>query len=90
MEYEFCIRLHEKLKAKLRGKVFCRVINDILNIVIENGDTKFEVHIDDFARKVCFGMTTDAVSREVEKKYRKFLLNRMERYYFRQEEEAQF
>lgn len=89
MEYEFSIRLHEKLKAKLRGKVFCRVVDDILNIVILNGDTKFELRIDDFARKVCFGMTTDAVSREVEKKYRKFLTNRMERYYFK-EEEAQF
>ena len=90
MEYECCIRLHEKLKSKLRGRVFCRVIDNILNIVIENGGTKFEIRIDDFARKVCFGMTTDAVSREVEKKYRRFLLNRMERYYFRQEEEAQF
>lgn len=90
MEYEFCIRLHEKLKAKLRGRVFCKVINDILNIVVENGDTKFEMAVDDFARKVCFGMTSDSVTYEVLKKYRKFLINRMERYYFRQEEEAQF
>ena len=87
MEYDFCVILHKKLKDKIKGKIFCKVIDDELKIRIDMDDLWFETSYEDFARRIIYGLTTDYIVYEVEKKYRKFLLNRMERYYFKEDEE---
>ena len=88
MEREFCSILHQKLKGRIKGKIFCKVVNDELKVRIDMDDLWFETIYDDFAKSVIFGLTSDYVAYEVEKKYRKFLMNRMERYYFKEEEEV--
>lgn len=87
MEYEFCLVLHKKLKEKIKGKIFTKVFDDKLIIRIDMDDQWFETSYEDFTRRVIFGLSTDYVVYEVVNKYRKFLINRMERYYFKQEEE---
>lgn len=87
MEYDFCIALHKKLKEKIKGKIFTRVFDDKLVIRIDMDDLWFETSYEDFARRVIFGLTTDYIVYEVLEKYRRFLLHRMERYYFVQEQE---
>ena len=89
MEYDFCVILHKKLKDKIKGKIFCKVIDDELKIRIDMDDLWFEISYGDFARRVIYGLTSDYIVYEVEKKYRKFLLNRMERYYFKEEDEEE-
>lgn len=87
MEYDFCIILHEKLKDKIRGRVFTKVIDDVLLVRIDMDDLWFELTYQDFVNSVMLGyLTSDKVVDEVCKKYRKFLWNKMENYYFKKEE----
>lgn len=87
MEYYFCSILHEKLKEKIRGNIFTKVIDDVLLVRIDMDDLRFEITYQDFVNNVMLGyLTSDKVVDEVCKKYRKFLWNRMEKYYFKKEE----
>lgn len=83
LDYIFSVELHKKLKEKIRGRVFCKVENDVLHIRIDMDDLWFETEYDDLAKRVCFGLTTDYIAYEVCQKYEKFLINRTKKYYFK-------
>ena len=42
-----------------------------------------ETSYDNFATRVCYGLSTDYILYEVTKKYEKFLMNRVRKYYFK-------
>lgn len=89
MEYEFSLELHKKLKEKIKGKIFSKVENDTLSIRIDMDDLWFKMRYTDFSERVLMGsLSTDMDVNEVCDKYRKFLINRMEEYYFKENTEA--
>ena len=79
----FSRELHKKLKERIKGKVFCKVIEDTLYVSIYMDDLYFETSFDNFATRVCYGLSTDYVLYEVIQKYEKFLMNRVRKYYFK-------
>lgn len=51
-EYLFSNTLHEKLKEKIKGKIFCKVIDDILIVDIDTRENiDFGYTVSDFAEK---------------------------------------
>lgn len=79
----FSRELHKKLKERIKGKVFCKVFDDELYIRIDMDDLYFETSYDNFATRVCYGLSTDYVLYEVIEKYERFLINRVRKYYFK-------
>lgn len=75
-EYEFVTALRSKLKEKLLGKIFCKVINNELYVEINNFGLEFKMHIDDFANKVLNGYSTDYAMYEIITTYKKFVLHK--------------
>lgn len=71
------------LTAEVKGKVNANVKDDELLIRIEFDGTWFEYKIKDFTKRAIYGMTAQAVTYEVVGKYRKFLINRMNKKYFK-------
>lgn len=79
MEYEYLFTktLHEGLKERIKGRIFCKVINDILVIDI---DTKEGINygstIGNFAEKLQRGeLTQEKLVDEVVKEYKKKVLS---------------
>ena len=80
MEYEYLFTksLFEYLKPKVKGKVFCKVINDIL---IVNIDTKegidYGYTLENFAEKLKLeGLASDSLGYEIVNLYRKEVIKR--------------
>ena len=89
INYEFSLELHKKLKEKIKGKIFSKVENDALSIRIDIDDLWFKMRYTDFSERVMLGsLSTDMVVNEVCDKYRKFLINYMEEYYFKENTEV--
>ena len=76
-------KLHEKLKERIKGKIFCKVIEDTLYVRIYMDDLYFETSFDNFTLRVFYGLSTDYVLCEVLRKYEKFLMNRVRKHYFK-------
>lgn len=80
MDYEqlFAMNLHQKLRERVKGKVFCEVTqNNLLVVEIKSrGDWKFSMEFDNFSDRFLNGFTTDYAMCDVLSKYRKFITNR--------------
>lgn len=83
LEIVFSKNVQALLSAEVKGKVNVNVKDDELLIRIEFDGTWFEYKIKDFTRRAIYGMTAQAVTYEVVGKYRKFLINRMSKKYFK-------
>ena len=83
LEVIFSRELHKKLNEKIKGKVFCKVFDDELYIRIDMDDLYFETSYDNFATRVCYGLSTDYILYEVIQKYEKFLMNLVRKCYFK-------
>ena len=79
----FSRELHKKLKERIKGKIFCEVIEDTLYVRIYMDNLYFETSFDNFTLRVFYGLSTDYVLNEVIEKYEKFLMNRVRKYYFK-------
>lgn len=79
MEYEYLFTktLHEKLKERIKGKVFCKVIDDTLVIDIETREgINYGLLISNFVERIQIGeMTHDGVIEKVIKEYKKKVLS---------------
>lgn len=79
MEYEYLFtkNLHESLKGKIKGKIFCKVIDDILIIDISTKeDIDYGCTIQDFAEKMRTGeITHEIIVEQVVKEYKRKVLN---------------
>lgn len=75
--YVFRRTLHEKLKTKIFGKVFLRVVNgDELFINISRRDgTNFRMFIPSLSDRIVSGYSTDDAMYEILKEYRKYVLH---------------
>ena len=76
-------KLHKKLKERIKGKIFCKVIEDTLYVRIYMDDLYFETSFGNFTLRVFYGLSTDYVLYEVIRKYEKFLMNRVRKHYFK-------
>lgn len=79
MEYEYLFAkgLFDIFKTKVKGKVFCRVIDDILvvNITTQEGIDYGKCY-SDFARKLQLDqISKDGIANEVTHEYKKLVLN---------------
>lgn len=82
-EYVFCLALHEKLKERVRGKVYTTIKDDALIVEIHMGRTNFIKTFDNFTDKLHFGLATDDIVSAIVPAYKKFLVNDLEQRYFR-------
>lgn len=85
LEYLYTTNLHKRLKARIRGKVFTKIENDELKIRIDSFDYWFEMVISDISKRIIYGIGTDEICEEVCAKFKKYLLNRMEQKYFKED-----
>lgn len=80
MDYEqvFAMTLHQKLKEKVNGSVYCIVNQDnILIVEIKSrGDWTFNMQFDNFAERFLNGFSTEYAMFEILNKYKKFIINR--------------
>lgn len=80
----FAMNLQQKLKTKIIGKIFVKVIqDDKLYVQIERdaGQT-FKLFLDNFSERILNGWSTDYAVYEVMSEYRKFVIGIMEERYF--------
>ena len=74
LKYLHASTLQQKLKEVVYGKVFVKVIDDVLVIRIEcYHDINFKTTIENFSDKVLNGYATDQACCEVSKQYRTFI-----------------
>ena len=76
-------KLHKKLKERIKGKIFCKVIEDTLYVRIYMDNLYFETSFDNFTLRVFYGLSTDYVLNEVIQKYEKFLMSLVKDHYFK-------
>ena len=76
-------KLHKKLKERIKGKIFCEVIEDTLYVRIYMDNLYFETSFDNFTLRVFYGLSTDYVLNEVLRKYEKFLMDLVREHYFK-------
>lgn len=76
MEYEldFCVALHEKLKEKIRGKIFTTIDNDVLRVEVYMRNQNWAIAWGDISEKILSGLSTDVVSRVVVKQYKNYIM----------------
>lgn len=74
--YVFRRNLYEKLKSKIFGKIFCRVVNeDELFIHISRNDgTNFRMFIPNLSSRIWSGYSTDDAMYEVLTEYKKHVM----------------
>lgn len=77
-EYLFATTLHEKLKEKIIGRIFCKVntMDQLYVTITTYGDVKYETSVEDFSKKVLNGWTTDYAAYEITEQYRKSINKR--------------
>ena len=79
--------IHSMLKEKVKGKITTNIYNGTLIITIQMDELIFKNSFENFCDRICFvELSLKDVVDETIGKYRKFLLNRLERYYFKKEE----
>ena len=75
--------LHKKLKGRIKGKIFCEVIEDTLYVRIYMDNLYFKTSFDNFSLRVFYGLSIDYVLYEVIEKYEKFLMDLVRDHYFK-------
>lgn len=77
-EYLFSMNLHQKLRERVIGKVYCKVNEENeLYIKIESfGNLKFSMTIDNFSERILNGYSTEYAVYEIMSEYEKFIHNR--------------
>jgi hypothetical protein len=78
MEYEYLFskNLREALKAKIKASIYCKVIGNVLIIIIKTKDMNFEYAIENFSDKLRMGeLTHESIIEEIETKYKRKVLN---------------
>lgn len=77
-EYLFSMNLHQKLRERVIGKVYCKVNEENeLYIKIESlGDLKFSMTIDNFSERILNGYSTEYAVYEIMSEYERFVYNR--------------
>ena len=85
-EYEqnFTTILHQKLKTKIKGKIYTEVNwhDEIYVKVINMDDIKYEHRITNFSERFLNGWSTDYAAYEIVKDYKRFIFEEMEKKYF--------
>ena len=80
MEYEYLFSksLFEQLKTKVKGQVFCKVINDILVVSISTKEgTDYGYTLPNFASKLSYdGLAAETLADVITKEYRKEVLKK--------------
>lgn len=80
MEYEYLFTkgLHEKLKEKIKGKIFCKVVNDILIVDIDTREgVTFGYTQENFSENLQIGkLDSDKLTVEIVQGYRNVVLNK--------------
>ena len=77
MEYEYLFTksLFEKLKDRIKAKVFCKVYDNVLAIEINTREgVQYRKYIPDFAAEIGNGLNADMVSDDVVREYKKVVL----------------
>ena len=74
----FTLTLHGKLKDRITGKIFVKVIQgDILFVrIISYGDTKYEYRLENFSERILNGMSTEYVAYDVTKGFEHNILKK--------------
>ena len=78
-EYLFATTLKQRLKTKIKGKIFCKVTyNDELYVSIRNEDSGIvcELRESGFSEKILNGYSTQYAEYEIIKKYKIYLNDR--------------
>ena len=77
-EYLFAMTLHQKLRERVYGKIFCEINrSNVLVVEIKSrGDWIFNMEFDNFSERFINGFTTEYAMYEVINKYKKFITNR--------------
>ena len=78
-EYLFATTLQQRLKTKIKGKIFCKVTyNDELYVSIRNENSGIECELREggFSEKILNGYSTQYAEYEIIKKYKIYLNDR--------------
>lgn len=83
-EYNFVTNLQAKLKAKIKGRIYCEVNrHDELYVKIINcDDTRYEDHLKNFSERFLNGWSTDYAAYEIVRMYEKFIKEELKKKYF--------
>lgn len=76
MEYEYIFSkaLHESLKDKIFGHIFCDVSrNDVLRVIIESNGIEWRCSFNHFSERVTNGLRSDLLACEIAKEFKKFI-----------------
>lgn len=80
VEYLFSCAIHEKLKAKIKGKIWVKIFKNELHIRITGIDNSIYVYVlENINEKIVNGLSSDYVLYTVISKYRKFVT---EKYFY--------
>lgn len=87
-EYLFSMNLHQKLRERVIGKVYCEVNeeNELYIKIKSLGDLKFSMTINNFSERILNGYSTEYAVYEIMSKYERFVHNR---YFIKQSGETQ-
>lgn len=84
LEDIFTKTLHTLLKEQLVGKVFVKVNDDRLVVKIESFDSiKWNWSIENFFERAIYGYTAEYAAYEIMGKYRKFVMLKTQKKYFK-------
>ena len=85
-EYEcnFTTNLQQKLKTKIKGKIYVEVNwhDEIYVRIINMDNIKYEHRITNFSERFLNGWSTDYAAYEIVKEYKRFIFEQMEKKYF--------
>lgn len=74
-DYNDCIKLHDKIKEKIRGKVYVtKRKNNITIYIIGYKNTKFKYIVNEYESKI---KNYDVLTRKIVSIYRKYMLNKI-------------
>lgn len=76
-EYLFSKAVHEGLKGRIKGHIFCKVINDTFVVLISTREgIEFEYALENFAYKLILGLINPGgVVNVITSKYKCHLMN---------------
>ena len=77
MEKIFTTRLKQQLAKYIRGCISAHFIaNDILLVEIDNNVLYYRYVLNDISTRICNGLTSDAVCKDICKEYKRYIFNK--------------
>lgn len=74
MEQIFRNSLHEILTKSIRGKIKIYINKNSLEVnILTTYTVRFRYTVDDFQTKLCYGLTSEFLAREILFEYKKFI-----------------